>query len=64
MQVWEHAFQSAKHGAAASAMAGHDFAFVPAAYDLIFFICVGMPGSSFAIEEVRPLVSCISLSVC
>jgi hypothetical protein len=64
VQVWDHAFQSARHGASASAHAGHDFAFVPAAYDLIFFICVGMPGSTFSIEEVFILDSSFPFHSC
>lgn len=52
----EHAFQSAKHAASASAHLGHDFAFVPAAYDLAFLITVGLPGSSFELAEAKRLM--------
>lgn len=35
---------------------GHDFAFVPSAYDLAFLITVGMPGGSFELSEVKLLM--------
>lgn len=55
-QVLEHAFSSAKHAAATAAHVGHDFAFVPAAYDLAFLISVGMSGSSFELSEAKNLM--------
>jgi hypothetical protein len=56
MQVWEHAYQSARHATAAAALSGHDWAFVPAAYDMLFFLAVGMPGSTFDVSEARKLL--------
>lgn len=47
---------SAQRAAAVAARTGHDFAFVPAAYHLLFFITVGIPGQSFEHREVLNLL--------
>eukprot|EP00892_Ulva_mutabilis_P010448 jgi/Ulvmu1/7776/UM004_0005.1 len=54
--VLEHGFQSARHAASTSAHMGHDFAFVPAAYDLVFLITVGFPGSTFELSKVKKVM--------
>ena len=47
---------SAQRAAAVAARAGHDFAFVPAAYHLLFFLTVGLPGQTFEHREVQNLL--------
>ena len=40
----------------------HDFAFVPAAYNLVFFLAVGCKGNSFDLRETKKLLADIERS--
>ena len=56
MQVWDQARVSSQRAAAVAAQTGHDCAFVPAAYHLLFFLTVGIPGQSFEYSDVQNLL--------
>ena len=56
MQVWEQAKGSAARATGIAASCDHDFAFLPAAYHLIFFLTVGFKGGSFDHTEVKKLL--------
>jgi hypothetical protein len=62
VQMWEQARSSAARGASLAAALDHDFAFVPAAYSLLFYITVGCQGQSFALAEVKMLLADIERS--
>jgi hypothetical protein len=61
-QVWELAKSSAQQAAALSAAVQHDFAFVLAAYNLLFFLSVGFPGETFVESDVQLLLQDIERS--
>lgn len=62
MQVWEQAKGSAARATGIAASLDHDFAFVPAAYHLVFFLSVGFKGDSFDHSEIKKLLADIERS--
>ena len=54
--MWEQAKGSAARATGIAASCDHDFAFLPAAYHLIFSLTVGFKGGSFDHTEVKKLL--------
>ena len=62
LQMWDIARSSAGRAAATAAALDHDFAFVPAAYNLLFFVAVGFKGQTFELKEMEKLLEDIGRS--
>ena len=60
--MWEQARSSAGRATALAASVENDFAFVPAAYHLVWFLAVGIKGETFDKSEVDKLLQDIDRS--